>query len=106
LEKISFSLIDDSYKKEAKNCLNDILKDEDIVECKLKFLLSNGAKIETEIEGILFKIDEDKLVLMRLKNGKKDLKELVENSFKKEQDFDDFTKKIEQYLNLYKKWLI
>ena len=103
LGKNILEILDKDFYNEQNRCLKKIKDSEDIINCNVHFLLSNGAKIESKIEAVSFRLDEESLILMRLQNGKRDLKDLVEKSLKKDLGIDDFANKIEQYFNLIQK---
>ncbi|WP_281951390.1 PAS domain-containing hybrid sensor histidine kinase/response regulator [Nitrosophilus kaiyonis] len=103
VRKSFLNFLDKNNKSKIEICLDKIVKSDNIVECNVNFKLQNGAKIETQIESIRFKLNSECLILMRIKNGKKDLKNLIEKSMQQELGIEDFTKKIEQYFKLIQK---
>ncbi len=89
--------------KKGGHCVENILNSHEPVSCDVTFRLANGAEISTAIEGISFGLEGEKLILIRVKNGKTNLKELIETSLNRPLSKNDFSKKIEHYFNLIQK---
>jgi PAS domain S-box-containing protein len=97
LGKSFFDFLKDG--KLVRNCFENLSYD-DVLECEVEFVLKNGASVKTTIESLRFKLDDAQFVLIRLKNGKEDLKAVVSGVLKEEIGSKEITALVERYFRL------